>query len=363
MGYNVKVVHLCNALPRIYSWGAKLLGNYGMKHQWSVSFLKPNRSKANYKIEGIPITYIPVVHYIPRVEPSDFIRRRAYKYALSVLEKDGFIPDLVVGHWHGSAYYMPYIKHDFPNTKTSVVIHNHSVYQEQFHSLFNYIDTWGFRCRALKESFEKAYGSQAREFICLSGVPSEYVPVCTPVKNFSKGVCRFVFVGKLLRLKNIDVTIKALRECYGDENYVFDIVGDGSEKDSLISLVKELKADNHVVFHGKLSRDAAQAIVEKAQVFVMVSSPEAFGLVYVEAMAKGCIPIATINQGADGFIVDGQNGYLCEANNVDSLKSVINTIRNMDEQQLISLSENAYKTASDMTDEKVAISYLRSVDY
>lgn len=43
----------------------------------------------------------------------------------------------------------------------------------------------------------------------------------------------------------------------------------------------------------------------------MVSAHEAFGLVYVEAMAKGCITVATAGQGIDGVIVDGKMVFVC----------------------------------------------------
>ena len=42
----------------------------------------------------------------------------------------------------------------------------------------------------------------------------------------------------------------------------------------------------------------------------MISQGEAFGLVYLEAMARGCITIASRGEGFDGIIKDGINGFL-----------------------------------------------------
>ncbi len=361
MGHVVKVAHLCNSLPVVYSWVAKLFGNYGMKRMWSVSFLKPNRKKARYEIEGIPVIYIPVTHAIPHIEPSFFRKKRAYKYLYSVLKEEGFVPDFIIAHWHSMAYYMPFFKKEFPNVRTSVVLHNTVTYNKRYHSVFDSVDTWGFRSNSIKNSFEAAYGKQSREFICLSGVPSEYVPQQCPNKDFSSGVNHFVYVGSLLKLKNIDITMRALSEFYKRGDFTFDVVGDGSEMTSLKTLAKDLGVENNVIFHGRLPRDKAQTFVEEAQVFVMVSSPEAFGLVYVEAMAKGCIPVAAVGQGADGFVLDGENGFLCSPKDVDALKSVIQKICSMGSDKLSLLSKNAYDTASSMTDEKVANHYLNSV--
>lgn len=361
MGHNVSVAHLSNPLPVVYSWVAKFFGNYGMKRVWSVSFLKPNRKKARYNIDGIPIIYIPVIHVIPYVGSSLLRKKRAYNYLSSILKEEGFVPDYVIAHWHSMAYYMPLFKKEFPNVKTSVVLHNSVTYNKRFHSVFDSVDTWGFRSNSIKNSFEAAYGKQSREFICLSGVPSEYVPDQCLDKDFSSGINHFVYVGSLLKLKNIDIAMKALSEYYRGRSFTFDIVGDGPEMASLKALANDLGVENNVVFHGRLPRDKAQTFVEKAQVFVMVSSPEAFGLVYVEAMAKGCIPVAAVGQGADGFVLDGENGFLCTPKDVDALKSVIKKICAMDSNKLSLLSKNAYNTASSMTDEKVANHYLNSV--
>lgn len=360
MGYNVKVVHFCNVLPRFYSWIGKLFGNYGMKKMWSVLFLKPNRKKAFYEIEGIPVIYIPLTHIIPHFGPADYRKKKAYNYLCNTLNKENFCPDAVISHWHGMAYFMPFFKKDFPKVLTSVVIHNKLSYNRKFHSLFASIDTWGFRSKTLQESFEKVYGRQQREFICLSGVPSKYVLNEYPMKDFSHGINHFVFVGSLLKLKNVDITIRALHRCFKGESFVFDIVGDGPEANALKALKKDLEEEN-VVFHGRLPRDKAQDILNKAQVFIMVSSVEAFGLVYVEAMAKGCIPVATLGQGADGFVINGTNGFLCKANDIEELCIVIDKIRHSDPQQLSSMSLRAYETATNMTDEKVAEDYLKNV--
>lgn len=363
MGHNVRVAHLCYALPTVYSWIGKIFGNYGLKRMWSVSFLKPYRKKARYEIDDIPIIYIPVIHPIPHILPSKRKRNKAYKYLKSILDKEEYVPDYVMAHWHNMAYFMPLFKRDFTNVKTSVVIHNHSSFQSWFNNILSSVDTWGFRSNAIRESFEAVYGKQSREFICLSGVPAGYIPSELHKKDFSNGIHRFVFVGSLLKLKNIDISIRALTSYYKNKDFIFDIVGDGPEMANLIALVEELDVKGNVVFHGRLARDKAQEIVDKAQVFIMVSSPEAFGLVYVEAMAKGCIPIASIGQGGDGFIYHEQNGFLCEAKSEKAINEVIETLHEMGEQQLNQLSYNAYITASNMTDELVAKHYLESVTF
>ena len=54
----------------------------------------------------------------------------------------------------------------------------------------------------------------------------------------------------------------------------------------------------------------------------MISSNEVFKLVYLEAMAQGCIVIASKGGGFDGINVDGQNGFLCEPGDSEQLESI-----------------------------------------
>lgn len=93
----------------------------------------------------------------------------------------------------------------------------------------------------------------------------------------------------------------------------------------------------------------------------MISKAEIFGLVYLEAMAKGCIVIASRNEGIDGIIKDGVNGFLCKAGNVDELSSIISKIKSMSQDELCAISKSAVETAREMTDYKVAERYINSV--
>lgn len=77
-----------------------------------------------------------------------------------------------------------------------------------------------------------------------------------------------------------------------------------------------------------------QEIIEEmrqSDAFVMVSSPETFGLVYVEALTQRLPIIYAHNEGFDGFYKDGFAGYPAHAGNVDSIAEAIeNLIKNYD---------------------------------
>ena len=94
---------------------------------------------------------------------------------------------------------------------------------------------------------------------------------------------------------------------------------------------------------------------------VMISRGEAYGLVYLEAMARGCITIASRHEGFDGVIVDGENGFLCEAGNAEELAIIIMRINAMTADERQAISDRAIETAKRLTDEKAARLYIDDV--
>lgn len=91
----------------------------------------------------------------------------------------------------------------------------------------------------------------------------------------------------------------------------------------------------------------------------MISKNESLGLVYLEAMAKGCITIGFKNEGIDGITIHDENGFLCEAVNYKGLSGLIKFINNLSINEKRMISKNAIKTAENYTDNKAAKRYLK----
>lgn len=165
---------------------------------------------------------------------------------------------------------------------------------------------------------------------------------------------RIVYAGNLIKLKKVDVLLRALQQVGFD--YRCEIIGDGPEKKRLETIAA---GDSRIVFHGRLSREATIEKMREADVFVMVSSPETFGLVYLEAMAQGCITIGSKNEGIDGVIKDSENGFLVQPGDVRALVDCLESIVAMDVAQKQTLVRAAYYDASHMTDARMAEKYLQ----
>ncbi len=366
MGYNVRVVHFDSLWPRPYYWIGSLFNKSIQAKTGAVAYTKTPRQPQRYDVDGVPVIFMPLKKYVPHKAPSLRRTAMAFRYIVNELKRDGFEPEVVTAHFvMPQLQFMPLFKEEFPKVKTCLVLHGNSedlsfFYPENYRKLMSAVDVWGFRSLAFQHSFERQFGDGKPMFLCHSGIPEKYIDSVD--KEFVNGVKRFVFVGSLYELKNVDITIQSLHKVMSGKEYTFDIVGSGAELDNLRHLVKDLDMQKHVVFHGKLKRDEAQQIIREADCFIMVSSREAFGLVYVEAMAKGCIVIGTIGQGIDGIVHHGENGFLCKARDVGGLAAVISQIIHLPQEELRRISSNAIATAAELTDRKVAERYIDAIN-
>jgi N-acetyl-alpha-D-glucosaminyl L-malate synthase BshA len=86
------------------------------------------------------------------------------------------------------------------------------------------------------------------------------------------------------------------------------MVGDGPECGPAEYLARELDVHPHISFLGK--QNHVERIIPLAHVLLMPSEMESFGLVALEAMACGVVPVATRVGGVPELITHGQDGFL-----------------------------------------------------
>jgi glycosyltransferase involved in cell wall biosynthesis len=124
-----------------------------------------------------------------------------------------------------------------------------------------------------------------------------------------------VYVGRLVRHKNVDLLIRAIGKLKLDMSDVRSrIVGDGPELGRLKKLVSDLGLEENVQFCGFLEDyDEAIAIMKASRVFASTSSREGFGMVALEANACG-LPVVTVKHrmNAVSDLVKENTGEVCE---------------------------------------------------
>lgn len=104
-----------------------------------------------------------------------------------------------------------------------------------------------------------------------------------------------LFVGRLERLKGVEIALRAFAELAGpNPDLRFRVIGGdsldsvGSERDRLERIVEELGLESRVDFLGAVPRPRLVGHYAGAQLLVLPSYSESFGLVALEAMACGC---------------------------------------------------------------------------
>jgi len=147
-----------------------------------------------------------------------------------------------------------------------------------------------------------------------------------------------LYFGRLHEGKGIDTLIKAV----ATTNLKLKIAGDGPEKETLIKLAKELKADSRIEFLGNKSKDELIGLIGKSLFTIMPSRiHETFGLSALESFACGKAVIAT-RAGALTELVGEKNGLLFDVDNVSQLRENINFLA-ANNQALELLSKNAHE--------------------
>lgn len=121
-------------------------------------------------------------------------------------------------------------------------------------------------------------------------------------------------IGRLSEQKGMEYFIQSYPEVKkknGNVKYI--IVGDGEDKDKLKQLVKELNADNDVIFLGY--RNDIQNVMSQLDFIVLSSLWEGFPLTPIEAFSVKKTVIATAVDGTVEIVDDRKNGFLVESKN------------------------------------------------
>lgn len=140
----------------------------------------------------------------------------------------------------------------------------------------------------------------------------------------------FLFVGRLVEIKNVETAIRAFAKLDQQEN-VFVVVGDGPERGRLEMLAKELKTD--VLFTGRLEGEGLLAWYNIADVFVLPSYQESFGAVTNEALLAGCLALVSEKAGSSCLVKDGVNGYTFSPFDVDGLAQKMNEVLRIEDKK------------------------------
>lgn len=190
-----------------------------------------------------------------------------------------------------------------------------------FISSFDTYYTYGTKASEYIESF-----AVKRENIItgINTIETDFYKNNTPNFSNNNGIISFLYVGQLVLRKGLKTTIEALSKVKKD-NWVLTIVGIGPQEKELKKLSKTLGLENKVNFVGYKQKNQIIEYYAAADVFLMPSYLEVWGLVLNEALASGLFCLSSKYAGSTfDLIEDGKNGFIIDPLDVDDITNQIN---------------------------------------
>jgi len=286
--------------------------------------------------------------------------------------------DVIIAHMPSGIIFANKLAKEFkiqPNVRFICGVHSSDIevltspiyklyFQSQLKDAYKNANKIACRSFVLQKKFNELMPELAgKTFVAASGVDGGKRE---KEKGKSDDKLRVLSCANLIKRKNIDKLILAMNDLEGFE---LTIIGDGKELKNLKKMalnillplrekVGEARMRGKVNFLGHLPREKVLEEMQKADIFILPSVNETFGMVYLEAMASGCITVCTKNDGIEGIIKDGENGFLCEPTS-ESIKETILKIKS--HENLEQIRQNAFATIKEYSPENCAKNYLKNL--
>ena len=174
-------------------------------------------------------------------------------------------------------------------------------------------------------------------------------------------VVEILYAGRLLYLKNVLDTVKALNLLLKKNitNFHFTIVGDGEEKKEIKNYIHSQSLEKYVQVLPFIPAKEVRQYMDKADVYVFGSNfYEGWGAVVNEAMDSACAMIVSHAVGSAPFLIrDGVNGLIYECSNIEQLADKLEQLI-VDQDYRREISINGYKTITEEWRPDIAVERL-----
>jgi L-malate glycosyltransferase len=139
---------------------------------------------------------------------------------------------------------------------------------------------------------------------------------CPAIPGVPDGARVLIHLSNFRPVKRVLDCVRILEKVRREAGAHLVLVGDGPERGPAERLVQELGLVPHVTFLGK--QNHVERIIPRADVLLLPSELESFGLAALEAMACGVPPVATNVGGVSELIAHGEDGYLEAVGDVEA---------------------------------------------
>lgn len=208
---------------------------------------------------------------------------------------------------------------------------------------------------------KSALADVRREFPRLAD-RSEYIVYGVPatertVRDVPSEVLRVIYVGRLAqyqkRVRDLPAIFAQLASL--GREFQLTIVGEGEQKDELVTSFAERGLGGKVQFLGFRSPDEVRRLFAEHDVSLNVSDFEGTPLAVLESLRAGCVPVCSQLSYTEEVIRHGKNGFVCPVGDSAAFAAVLATIR---PEQLRTLSDSAQESGQRYSVEVMFEKYL-----
>lgn len=188
-------------------------------------------------------------------------------------------------------------------------------------------DAFIFNSESTKESIVRLFNNDKFESVVV--YPGKDNLPLEERKKRNADTVNFLFAGNIIPRKNPDLVLKALKKM-PDKNWKFFICGEGQAESRYYKDLKlsasDLVKNGRVEFTGRVDDSRLSSLISESDFLIVPSDWEGFGIIYLEAMRGGAVPIASNQGGACEIIDDRINGFLIAAEDEIFLENLLQTI-------------------------------------
>ncbi|HEX5732544.1 MAG TPA: glycosyltransferase family 4 protein [Blastocatellia bacterium] len=173
----------------------------------------------------------------------------------------------------------------------------------------------------LAEDFYKRLGAREPSIYAFGYFDSEKRPVRGSYYSKAENGVELIFVGQLIHRKGIDLLIEAVGPLMAEKaNLYLTIVGSGELMPMLSEQVCSLGLSERIKFDGAMASREIRSRMAVADMLVLPSRWDGWGMVVNEAFSVGIPVIVSDRCGVADLVRDGLNGYIFRSEDVEDLR-------------------------------------------
>jgi len=331
---------------------------------YNIPVLKIFTEKYSAKVNVISWDNRKLTPYItPDINGVDFFLRSSFNFKRLYTHIKEFNPDIIyVSGWMDKMYLVTLIPFKFKGkliitgcdtqwTGSLIQVLKSLVIRVTKNLFFTHIWIPG----PLQYEFAKKIGFKNKNILynCYSADTNLFKSCSSNEKYYRSTKKRFIYVGRLEKIKGLDLLIEAWKNLYQiHKEWDLVIIGSGKYENILLN-------ESHIILKPFTSQSELLHEIQVSHCFILPSIYEPWGLVIHEFTSAGMPIICSDACGANSmFLINNYNGFVFKSNSTVDLTNKILNFINLSNTEMEELSSNSSHLANRITPEISAASFI-----